>query len=164
MNGPLTPALVRALESQRELSLGTKKADSAKTVAHSNVDVRNAWEQNALLVQRLDYNAMKGDRSADMLKQKAPDQIGGRENLVNVRALPGYLDYLALKNWSRVETVPVDFYSVGGQTLFPIYGQSGGLASSLIFYMIWMGQIVAVQTRLNAFASGIKIPKGIFGQ
>lgn len=164
VNGPLTPALVRALESQRELSLGTKKADSAKTVAHSNVDVRNAWEQNALLVQRLDYNAMKGDRSADMLKQKAPDQIGGRENLVNVRALPGYLDYLALKNWSRVETVPVDFYSVGGQTLFPIYGQSGGLASSLIFYLIWMGQIVAVQTRLNAFASGIKIPKGVFGQ
>ena len=164
VNGPLTPALVRALESQRELSLGTKKADSAQTVAHSNVDVRNAWEQNALLVQRLDYNAMKGDRSADMLKQKAPDQIGGRENLVNVRALPGYLDYLALKNWSRVETVPVDFYSVGGQTLFPIYGQSGGLASSLIFYLIWMGQIVAVQTRLNAFASGIKIPKGIFGQ
>ena len=164
VNGPLTPALVRALESQRELSLGTNKAESAKTVAHSNVDVRNAWEQNALLVQRLDYNATSGDRSADMLKSKASDQIGGRENLVNVRALPGYLDYLCLKNWSRVETVPVDFYSVGGQTLFPIYGQSGGLQSSLVFYMIWMGQVVAVQTRLNAFASGITIPKGILGK
>jgi hypothetical protein len=164
VNGPLTPALVRALESQRELSLGTKKADAAETVAHSNVDVRNAWEQNALLVQRLDFNAIKGDRSADMLKAKAPDQIGGRENLVNVRALPGFLDYLALKNWSRVETVPVDFYSVGGQTLFPIYGQSGGLASSLVFYLIWMGQVINVQSRLDAFASGITIPKGVFGK
>ena len=98
-----------------------------------------------------------------MLKAKAPDQIGGRENVVNVRALPGYLDYLCLKNISRVETVPIDFYSVGGQTLFPIYGASGGLASALVFYLIWVGQIVAVNTRLNAFASGITIPKGIFG-
>lgn len=163
INGPLTPALVRSLESQRELSLGTKKADAADTVAHSNVDVRNAWEQNALLVQRLDYDAARGDRSADMLKRKAPDQIGGRENLVNVRALPGYLDYLALKYWSRVEVVPVDFYSVGGQTLFPIYGQSGGLESALVFYLIWLGQIIEVQTRLDAFASGITIPKGILG-
>jgi hypothetical protein len=164
VNGPLTPALVRALESQRELSLGIEEADAAKTIAHSNVDVRNAWEQNALLVQRIDFEGSKGDRSHDMLKAKAPDQIGGRENVVNVRALPGYLDYLCLKNLSRVETVPMDFYSVGGQTLFPIYGASGGLASALVFYLIWMGQVIAVNTRLNAFASGITIPKGIFGK
>jgi len=59
-------------------------------VAHCNVDARDAWEQNALLVQHIDMAQLKGDTSVDMLKRNAPTQIGGREMIVNPRALPGY--------------------------------------------------------------------------
>ncbi len=32
--------------------------------------------------------------------------------------------------WTRVEIKPTDYYEVGGQTIFPTYGGSGGLQSS----------------------------------
>ena len=163
VNGALTPQVVRAIFSLIELSKGEEALDGEGIFGHCNVDVRDAWEQNALLVQRIDYNAVKGDTSEDMLKRKAATTIAGREMLVNPRALPGYLDILKEKNCFRVETKPVDFYDVAGQTLFPLYGQSGGIATSLVFYMIWQGQLGITQTRENAFLSGITIPKGLFG-
>jgi hypothetical protein len=164
VNGSLTPQVVRAILSLVELSKGEDAVDGEGMFGHCNVDVRDAWEQNALLVQRIDYINAKGDRSEDMLKRKGPSAIAGRELVVNPRALPGYLDFLKQENWFRIETKPVDFYDVAGQTLFPLYGQSGGIAASLVFYMIYQGQLGAVQTRENAFLSGITIPKGLFGQ
>jgi hypothetical protein len=163
VNGALTPQVVRAIFSLVELSKGEEVIEGEGMFGHCNVDVRDAWEQNALLVQRIDYNVAKGDTSEDMLKRKAATTIGGRELLVNPRALPGYLDILKEKNLFRIETVPTDFYDVAGQTLFPLYGQSGGIAASLVFYMIWQGQLAAVQSREGAFLSGITIPTGLFG-
>lgn len=162
VNGALTPQIVRAIQSQIELSMGEEALDG-DIIAHCNVSERDAWEQNALLVQHIDMAQLKGDQSVDMLKKKAATQIAGREMLVNPRALPGYIDFLKLANCMRYETKPVDFYDVAGQTLFPVYGQSGGLASALVFYIVWEGNVAMVQTRENAFLSGITIPKGLFG-
>lgn len=161
VNGALTPAIVREVQSLIELAMGLEE-DNDELVGHCNVDVRNAWENNALLVQRIDYKG--GSKSEDMLSKRAPTTIGGYEMLVNVRALPGYLDLIPLKNWSRVETKPLDFYSVAGQTLFPVYGASGGLTSDLIFYMVWCGQAFETMTREGAFLSGISVSKGLFGR
>jgi hypothetical protein len=163
VNGALTPQVVRAIFSLIELSKGEEAADGEGMFGHCNVDVRDAWEQNALLVQRIDYNATKGDTSEDMLKRKAATTIAGREMVVNPRALPGYLDVLREKNLFRIETVPTDLYDIAGQTLFPLYGQSGGIAASLVFYMIWQGQMAIVQSREGAFLSGITVPSGLFG-
>lgn len=162
VNGALTPQIVRAIQSQIELSMGEEALDG-DIIAHCNVSERDAWEQNALLVQHIDMANLRGDQSVDMLKKKSATQIAGREMLVNPRALPGYIDFLKLANCQRYETKPVDFYDVAGQTLFPVYGQSGGLASALVFYIVWEGNVAMVQTRENAFLSGISIPKGLFG-
>lgn len=161
VNGALTPQSVRALQSLVELSKGEDAEDDM--VAHCNVDARDAWEQNALLVQHIDMAQLKGDTSVDMLKRNAPNQIGGREMVVNPRALPGYIDFLKFKNIFAIETAPVDFYSVAGQTLFPLYGASGGIMTAMVFYMIYEGQLGFVQTRENAFMSGITIPKYLLG-
>jgi hypothetical protein len=161
VNGALTPQIVRAIFSLIELSKGEEAVDGEGMFGHCNVDVRDAWEQNALLVQRIDYTNLKGDTSEDMLKRKAATTIAGREMLVNPRALPGYLDILVQKNMFRIETVPTDFYDVAGQTLFPLYGQSGGIAASLVFYMIWQGQLAIVQGREGAYLSGVTSPNGL---
>ena len=162
VNGALTPQVVRAIFSLVELSKGEEAIEGEGMFGHCNVDVRDAWEQNALLVQRINYVEAKGDTSEDMLKRKAATSIGGRPLVVNPRALPGYLDILQEKNLFRIETVPTDFYDVAGQTLFPLYGLSGGIAASLVFYMIWQGQMAIVQSREGAFLSGITIPTGLF--
>ena len=161
VNGALTPQVVRAIFSLVELSKGEEAIEGEGMFGHCNVDVRDAWEQNALLVQRINYVEAKGDTSEDMLKRKAATTIGGRTMVVNPRAKFGYLDVLQEKNLFRIETVPTDFYDVAGQTLFPLYGLSGGIAAALVFYMIWQGQMAVVQTRENAFLSGITVPAGL---
>jgi hypothetical protein len=164
VNGALTPQIVRAVHSQIQLAMGKKKADADELVAHATVNEQNAWEQNALLVQHINMAEMKGSESEDMLKREASSTIAGRRWLINERAVPGYIDFLALKNASMVETKSIDFYDVGGQTLFGLIGQSGGQASGLVFYMVAELNLIWVQTRMNAFLNGIAIEKGLYGQ
>jgi hypothetical protein len=161
-NGALTPQIVRTIEAQIELKKGEEAAEE-DYIAHSTPNENLAWEQNALLVQHIDMALLKGDESVNMLQRKRPEQMGGHVNLINPRALPGYIDFIKLKNCFRIETKPVDFYDVAGQTLFPIYGQSGGLMSAMVFYLVWEGQVGMVQTIENAYISGITLQAGLFG-
>lgn len=161
-NGALTPALVRALEAQVELAMGSFDEGKAPVV-HGNVDMRAAWENNSILTQQVILNQVKGDESVDMLKRKAPTSMAGLEYLTNVRAKPGILDVLALEHWFRIETKPLDYFEVGGQTVFQTYGSSGGLNSAMMFYMVLMAQVGNGQPRRGAYMNNITIPAGYFG-
>jgi hypothetical protein len=157
----LTPAIVRALQANQILALGNDN-DGADNVAHCNVDMQSAWENNALLTQRV-YVDKSGAGSPDMLASKPLTEIAGRRMIINVRATPGLIDFLALKHWFRIETKATDYYEVGGQTIFPAYGGSGGLASSMLFYLVIMCQIGNGQPRQGAYMNNIAVPTGIFG-
>ena len=161
--GTLTPSLVRAIEALMEISLGVEKAEQANLTPHCNVDMAAAWENLSLTVQRVDVQAMRGDESIDMLKKKRMRTIGGREVIVNERARPGYIDWLALEHWFQIQSKALSLYDVKGQVVFPTYGQSGGLASSMLMYLVIMLQIASVQPRLNAYLSGVTVPKYYFG-
>jgi len=163
VNGSLTPSIVRALQAQIELAIGIDKAEAAELVAHCNVDMRAAWENVGIQITRVMYGEIKGDSSLDMLKKNAPGEIAGRELLVNERALPGLIDFLGLKHWFRLETKSLDYYSIQGQTLFPAYAADGGLAASMLFYLVVGLQTGAAQPRLNASLTNITIPHGYFG-
>jgi hypothetical protein len=156
----LTPAIVRALQANQILALGNDN-DGADNVAHCNVDMQSAWENNALLTQRV-YVDKSGAGSPDMLANKPLTEIAGRRMIINVRATPGLIDFLALKHWFRIETKATDYYEVGGQTIFPAYGGSGGLASSMLFYLVIMCQIGNGQPRQGAYMNNIAVPTGIF--
>ncbi len=161
--GALTPATIRALEAQIKQAIGVEEAMKDDIVFHANTDVQTAWEQNYLQVQVAVANQIKGDYSEDMLKKQAPKEIAGRELVVNIRAIPGRLDGLGLKHWFRIQTTPVDYFEIGGQTLFPVYGNDGGLVSSAIFYLQSLMQFGNGQPRRGCFATGITIPAGQLG-
>lgn len=163
-SGALTPASVRALEAQIRLAIGSDKADQAEIFAHCGVEMQAAWENQALLVQHVVANEVKGDQATDMLKRKAPTMIAGRELVSNERATPGRIDFIASKYWSRVETKPLSFYECGGQTLFPTYGGSGGVNSSMIFYYVTMCQTLLTLPRGDAYMSNVAIPHFYFGR
>ncbi len=156
----LTPAIVRALQANQTLALGPDEMKD--NIAHCNVDMQSAWENNSLLVQRVNIPE-RGNTSPDMLASKPVTTIAGREMLVNVRATPGLIDFLSLPDWFRIETKATDYYEVGGQTIFPAYGRSGGLASSMLFYLVIMCQIGLSHPRSGAVLSNVAIPVGIFG-
>jgi len=161
--GAMTPASVRVLFAQIILALGEDRANAAELVWHGNVDAQAAWENIALNVQSIIMNQVKGDEITDMLTKKAPTMIAGREFLVNPRAKPGRIDGLPLKEWWRIETRKEDYIEVEGQTAFPAYGASGGIASSVLFYLAAVMQIGTSQPRLNGVYSNWAPPSGYFG-
>jgi hypothetical protein len=160
--GTLTPALVRALLALIEISLGTEAMEDASLTPHCNVDMAAAWENNSLLVQRQDVANTRGE-SGDMLPKRRMRTIGGYEAIINVRAKPGYIDFLALAHWFQVQSKSLSLYDVKGQTIFPTYGASGGISAAMLMYLVIMLQIASVQPRLNAYISGATINKNYFG-
>ena len=57
----------------------------------------------------------------------------------------------------------IDFYEVNGQTLFPIYGNDGGLAASFITYLWWGWNLASENLRAGCYSTGNGIPTGYFG-
>lgn len=159
--GSLTPALVRAIEALIQLSLGVDKAEQADLTPHCNVDMAAAWENLSLQVQRQDVPNVRSE-SGDMLPKRRMRTIGGYEAVINERAKPGRVDWLALSHWFQIQSKALSLYSVKGQTVFPVYGASGGVAAAMLMYLVIMIQIVSTQPRLNAYLSGVNIPRFYF--
>lgn len=156
----LTPGIVRALEAQQMLALGDENEDE-DDIAHCGVDGRLAWEENAILVQTVQMQAVTGDESVDMLKKKAPTMMAGRRLVTNARAYPGIIDFLKMKYWKRIQTKAVGEYEVAGQTLFPAYGSDGGVATSMLFYIVALLQVYNVQPRRGAYLQNFAIPNNL---
>lgn len=162
-NGALVPATVRAMLAQIILAKGVDAADENDLIVHCNVDMAAAWEDNALLVQRVDLPSGKRKNSEDMLAAKTPSAMAGYEMVVNPRAAPGIIDFLALKEWGRLEAKALDMYEVDGQTTFPQYGADGSVATTNMFWMILGVQIGSWMPRVNAFINNITVPRNYFG-
>jgi hypothetical protein len=123
--------------------------------------VAAAWENNALNVQSIIRNQVKGQESTDMLGNQYATTIAGRTVLMNVRAQFGILDLLDLSTWFLIQVRANDLYEVGGQTIFPAYGNDGGIASSMMFYLCVVVQTGCGQPRKQARLSNIAIPPNI---
>src|SRR2546427_126145 len=70
------------------------------------------------------------------------------------------VDFLDLSHWGRAVLKDIDFYEVNGNTVFPIYGASGGLAASYIFYFDTAFQVWDDSPRTGAFIDTLARPSG----
>lgn len=162
-NSFITPQRGRALINLVRTAKGVESTDASKFVWHMNLDQEAALENIGLIVASVIQNQIKGDESLDMLKKTPPKTFGGRPIFPNIHAQPGRIDGLALEHWFRAEIQPLDFYEVNGQTLFPIYGNDGGLASSFITYLWWGWNLCCEDLRAGCYSTGNGIPTGYFG-
>lgn len=159
-NQALTPAMARRFLAQIQVALGIDAPDSEELMFHMNVDMVAAWENTGLNVTQVIQNQLTGQNSQDMLKKSPPKTFAGRPLKASIHAAPGRIDGLCLKHWFRCENQPIDYYEVGGQTLFPTYGASGGLAATTLFYL-WTGvQVGNDNVRAGVYGSNIAIPTG----
>lgn len=162
-NSFITPQRARALINLVRTAMGIESPDASKFVWHMNVDQEAAIENIGLIVSTIIQNQVKGDESVDMLKKMPPKTFGGRPIFANIHAQPGRIDGLPLEHWFRAEIQPLDFYEVNAQTLFPIYGNDGGLAASFITYLWWGWNIASENLRAGVYSTGNAIPTGYFG-
>lgn len=157
-NTTLTPQVARLLLAQLKLARGVNTKPGANVKFHMGLDQQTAWENTGIIVTQ---NIQSGNAtSRDMLAPEQISTIGGIPIITNLKAIPGRIDLLDFSTWYRTEVQPLDFYEVNGQRVFWPMGSSGGIASSMISYMYWMGNVVCDNPRANAFISALAIPAG----
>jgi len=154
----ITPALRRLGENKLRRVLGVDFDEPL--VAFMNVDQEAAWENVGLTVATTIQQQIKGDNSEDMLKRRPPKTFGGIPIKTSIHATIQRIDVLALKHWGRGITKEVDLFEEGGQTVFQLYGQSGGLLAGYISYFDTVFNVFMDCPRFGIFYDGLALPVG----
>jgi len=156
-NAALTPSNVRLAINKVRKSLGINHV--GKLIAYMAVEQEHAWENLGITVSQIIKEGGSGGNDLDLL-------FSGRKTMSgvpiksSVNADQTRVDFLDLSHWGRAVLKDIDFYEVNGNTVFPIYGASGGLAASYIFYFDTAFQVWDDSPRTGAFIDTLARPSG----
>jgi hypothetical protein len=156
----VTPGTVRLAISKVQQGLGIDSPDAGNLQWVMNLESVAGWENNGLVVAQTIQNQITGDSSIDMLKKNPPMTMGGRPIIQTLHGNINRIDGVCLDHWGRAELQPIGPLEYGGQRMFPIYGASGGLASSTISYL-WCGfNVFSDNPRAGVFIDGMPLTAG----
>lgn len=163
-NKPITQSVARQLIAQAQIALGASAAYELDIQFNMGPDQMAAWENTGIAVSQVIQNQLSGDSSQDMLKKHTPKTFMGypivNKGMGNIHAKQGRIDGVCRKCYFRCENQPIDFLEYGGQTVFPQYGASGGLATSTFFYL-WTGVQVGMENpRAGCYVDTLTVPAG----
>lgn len=157
-NAAVTPGVVRLAINKVRKALGTNQV--GKLVAYTALEQENAWEQLGISISQI-IKEGAGGRASDLdLLFTGELTMAGVPIKSSINANQARIDFLDLSHWGRAVMQEIDFYDVGGQTVFPIYGASGGLAAAYIFYFVTGFQVWNESPRSGAYIDSLAIPTG----
>ncbi|HTZ32780.1 MAG TPA: hypothetical protein VMH31_10000 [Methylomirabilota bacterium] len=157
-NAALTPAAVRLAINKVRKALGINHL--SKLIAYMAVEQEHAWENLGITVsQVIKEGGSQGGNDLDLLFT-GRKTMSGVPIKSSVNADQTRVDFLDLSHWGRAVLKDIDFYEVNGNTVFPIYGASGGLAASFIFYFDTAFQIWNDSPRSGAYIDTLARPSG----
>jgi hypothetical protein len=157
-NSALTPGAVRLAINKVRKALGSNQV--SKLIAYTSLEQEHQWEQLGVTISHI-IKEGAGGRASDLdLLFTGEKSMAGVPIKSSINANQSRVDFLDLSHWGRAVMQDIDFYDVGGQTVFPIYGASGGLASAYIFYFVTGFQVWNESPRSGAFIDNLAIPAG----
>lgn len=131
-NGFALP-FVRLAKHKIMQNIGIEEAEALKSLRwYSHPAQQAAYHEIAFSISMLSKTG--GDQSFDMMF--GSESIAGIKPIWNPHADETRMDLLNLETWGRVEWKEIDYLEIGGQTVFPVYGSSGGIAAAYLFYLI----------------------------
>jgi hypothetical protein len=157
-NAALTPANVRLAINKVRKSLGINQV--GKLIAYTSVEQEHAWENLGISISQIIKEGPAGGANDLDLLFTGRKTMSGVPIKSSVNADQTRVDFLDLSHWGRAVMKDIDFFEIGGQTVFPIYGTSGGLAASYIFYFDVGMQLWDDSPRSGAFIDALARPSG----
>ncbi len=157
-NAALTPSNVRLAINKVRKSLGINHV--SKLIAYMAVEQEHAWENLGITVSQIIKEGGASDGNDLDLLFSGRKTMSGVPIKSSVNADQTRVDFLDLSHWGRAVLKDIDFYEVNGNTVFPIYGASGGLAASYIFYFDTAFQVWDDSPRTGAFIDTLARPSG----
>jgi len=157
-NAALTPSNVRLAINKVRKALGISHI--GKLIAYMAVEQEHAWENLGITVSQIIKEGGGGGGNDLDLLFSGRKTMSGIPIKSSVNADQTRVDFLDLSHWGRAVLKDIDFYEVNGNTVFPIYGASGGLAASYIFYFDTAFQVWDDSPRTGAFIDTLARPSG----
>ena len=157
-NAALTPAAVRLAINKVRKALGINHL--AKLIAYMAVEQEHAWENLGITVSQIIKEGGTGGGNDLDLLFTGRKTMSGIPIKSSVNADQTRVDFLDLSHWGRAVLKDIDFYEVNGNTVFPIYGASGGIAASYIFYFDTAFQVWSDSPRSGAYIDTLARPTG----
>ncbi|MGA7856174.1 MAG: hypothetical protein WCA15_22845 [Candidatus Acidiferrales bacterium] len=157
-NSAITPGAVRLAINKVRKALGSNQV--SKLIAYTALEQEHQWEQLGVTISQI-IKEGAGGRASDLdLLFTGEKSMAGVPIKSSINANQTRVDFLDLSHWGRAVMQDIDFYDVGGQTVFPIYGSSGGISAAYIFYFVTGFQVWNESPRSGAFINNLAIPTG----
>src|ERR1700722_2198423 len=157
-NSAITPGAVRLAINKVRKSLGSNQV--SKLIAYTALEQEHQWEQLGVTISQI-IKEGAGGRASDLdLLFTGEKTMAGVPIKSSINANQTRVDFLDLSHWGRAVMQDIDFYDVGGQTVFPIYGTSGGLSAAYIFYFVTGFQVWNESPRSGSYINNLAIPTG----
>ncbi len=157
-NAALTPGNVRLALNKVRKALGINQV--GKLIAYTSVEQEHAWENLGITISQI-VKEGAGGRASDLdLLFTGQKTMSGVPIRSSINADQTRVDFLDLSHWGRAVMKDIDYFEVGGQTVFPIYGTSGGLAAAYIFYFDTGFQVFSDSPRSGSFVDALARPSG----
>src|SRR2546425_4191731 len=157
-NSALVPGYVRLAINKVRKALGIGQL--GKLIAYTSVEQEHAWENLGITISQVIKESGNGRTNDLDLLFTGQKSMSGVPIKSSINADQTRIDFLDLSHWGRAVMKDIDYYEVGGQTVFPIYGTSGGLTAAYIFYFDVGMQLWSDSPRSGAFLDNLARPSG----
>jgi hypothetical protein len=157
-NAALVPGHVRLAINKVRKALGIGQL--GKLIAYTSVEQEHAWENLGVTISQVVKEHPSGGANDLDLLFSGRKTMSGVPIKSSINADQTRIDFLDLSHWGRAVMKDIDFFQVGDQTVFPIYGASGGVAASFIFYFDTAFQVWNDSPRSGAFIDALARPTG----
>lgn len=160
----ITPGAIMQAINFIRLSLGTAQVGgggkASKLKAYVGPEQAHAYRALGIAVSNIIKEGPGG--GADDLELNFTGKVTwyGAPEKQSINASANRADFIDFSHWGRAEMKEIDLYEVGGNTKFPVYGASGGIAAAEIEYYITAFQIWNDSPRSGAYMYNAAIPAG----
>src|ERR1700685_527857 len=158
-NSALVPGYVRLAINKVRKALGIGQL--GKLIAYTSVEQEHAWENLGITISQVIKESGRDGSANDLdLLFSGRKTMSGVPIKSSINADQTRVDFLDLSHWGRAVTKDIDFFEVGEQTVFPIYGASGGISASFIFYFDTGFQVWNDSPRSGSYIDTLARPTG----
>jgi len=154
----LVPTYVRLALNKVRKALGIEQL--GKVIAYTSLEQEHAWENLGIAISTV-VKEGAGGRASDLdLLFTGKKSMSGVPIKASVNADQTRIDFLDLSHWGRAVMKDIDYFEVGGQTVFPIYGASGAPAASMWWAFDTLFQVWNDSPRSGSFIDALARPTG----
>src|SRR6202022_3260325 len=131
-----------------------------KLLAYTSVEQEHAWENLGITISQVIKESGNGRTNDLDLLFSGKKTMSGIPIKTSVNADQTRIDFLDLSHWGRAVMLPMGLHDVGGNTVWPVYGASGGLSAAELFYLVYGMEVWNDNPRSGAYSDSLARPSG----